>query len=77
MTGRSVGGGNWSPPLEPLTITLILSTENEAFADPNEVARIFAAAAKKVEQGPGTYKLLDINGNSVGKLVVEPEGNES
>lgn len=73
----SVVEGELESLMQPLTITLILSTGNESFQDPNEVARIFAVAAKKVDQGPGTYKLLDTNGNTVGKLVVESEGNES
>lgn len=61
------------------TITITINTDNSVFDDSEggvyEVKRILNAAANRLEQdGMSTstgFKLLDGNGNSVGRLDIE------
>ena len=57
-------------------ITITINTTNDAFGDiPElanyELARIINELAKNIADGKKTEKLLDINGNKVGKVVYE------
>lgn len=52
-------------------LSLTIETGNAAFEDEgleNEVGRILAAAASKVEEAELYFSLRDINGNTVGRL---------
>lgn len=54
-------------------ITITISTGNSAFEDNKEyeVARILRGLADKIEDGREPSKLMDVNGNSAGKVVYE------
>ena len=57
-------------------ITITINTTNDAFGDiPElanyELARIINGLAKDLIDGREPEKLLDINGNAVGKVVYE------
>ena len=57
-------------------VTITINTTNDAFGDtPNlvqyELARIINGLAKDLIDGREPEKLLDINGNKVGKVVYE------
>ena len=57
-------------------VTITINTTNDAFGDtPNlvqyELARIINELAKNIADGKEPEKLLDINGNKVGKVVYE------
>jgi hypothetical protein len=53
-----------------------IKTTNAAFEDSpeTEIARILREWADRIEEGAqGTYKVFDINGNSVGTLYFKEE----
>ena len=57
-------------------VTITINTTNDAFDDiPDlaqyELARIINKLAKDIADGREPEKLLDINGNQVGKVVYE------
>ena len=57
-------------------ITITINTTNDAFGDipelaQYELARIINKLAKDIADGREPEKLLDINGNAVGKVVYE------
>ena len=57
-------------------ITITINTTNDAFGDIPEIAnyelaRIINELEKNIADGKKTEKLLDINGNKVGKVVYE------
>ena len=57
-------------------VTITINTTNDAFGDiPElanyELARIINELAKNIADGREPEKLLDINGNKVGKVVYE------
>ena len=57
-------------------ITITINTTNDAFGDipelaKYELARIINKLAKDIADGREPEKLLDINGNKVGKVVYE------
>ena len=57
-------------------VTITINTTNDAFGDiPDlaqyELARIINKLAKDIADGREPEKLLDINGNAVGKVVYE------
>ena len=57
-------------------ITITINTTNDAFGDipelaQYELARIINKLAKDIADGREPEKLLDINGNKVGKVVYE------
>ena len=56
-------------------ITVTIKTENEAFQDGNgadECARILRLLAEQIDVHGrrGTWKLMDVNGNTVGSVSV-------
>jgi hypothetical protein len=62
-----------------MKITVTITTENDAFdSDPSpEVARIFKRLANDMENlleqpRPHQKKILDLNGNTVGYVVISP-----
>ena len=57
-------------------VTITINTTNDAFGDipelaQYELARIINKLAKDIADGREPEKLLDINGNEVGKVVYE------
>ena len=57
-------------------VTITINTTNDAFGDipelaQYELARIINKLAKDIADGREPEKLLDINGNAVGKVVYE------
>ena len=59
------------------SVKIEFDTANAAFEDYNEIGRVLAKAADKVQDlvysDGGTDSLRDSNGNTVGKVVVVPE----
>lgn len=56
-------------------LTLNIETGNAAFEEAGEafeLARILRKAADKIESGYTEFKLLDSNGNSVGRVDLDP-----
>ena len=65
--------------METMKITMTIDTGNAAFDDAfpeNEVARILNVYAGKIIRlgDPVESVLIDINGNTVGKVEIEREG---
>jgi hypothetical protein len=61
-----------------LKITLTINTENAAFDDheAGEIARILRTEAKQIAGGRlGSGSLLDINGNTIGRVHVAIANN--
>jgi hypothetical protein len=58
---------------QPKTITLTINTENAAFDahECGEIARILRTEARQIAAGRlGSGCLLDINGNTIGRVAV-------
>lgn len=57
------------------TVTIKFNTDNEAFEEDGEVARILKQAASKIpkweEDGVFIASLFDTNGNKVGSVTVD------
>ena len=49
--------------------TITIDTDNAAFDDPGEFARILRTLARRCEEGPITGSILDVNGNRVGEIT--------
>ena len=56
-----------------MKFTITIECDNAAFTDDaaHEVARILREAADKLERGQTEFKLMDYNGNTVGRAKVE------
>lgn len=53
-----------------MKIVIEFNTENAAFCDPYEIDRILTQARGKIGDVGEERKLLDSNGNTVGKVTV-------
>ncbi|MDO8728498.1 MAG: hypothetical protein Q7K26_01255 [bacterium] len=57
---------------------LAITLGNDAFSEnePGEVSRIIREASKIICEGKGSFPLRDINGNTVGKLIISTENDD-
>lgn len=77
--GNRVGEVSEEPKPER-NLRIRLETDNAAFAEdhlPYEAARIIRKAADSLESGRRDFGLMDINGNTVGKVQVVTEPSAS
>ena len=51
-----------------MNITIQINTDNAAFEDGGEVARILSIVAEKIEDGICQFPIHDLNGNKVGQV---------
>jgi hypothetical protein len=54
-----------------MKLTLTITCDNAAFEDDGEVSRILRRAADFLQVTQEGFSLVDINGNTVGKVVIE------
>ena len=61
--------GNYS---NPSNVTIKFRTDNDAFVNgPDEIVRILRKLADDMEKGNDVGIIKDINGNSIGNLIIE------
>ena len=58
-------------------LRITIDTANDAFGDPDEVARILRRAGEHIGTHPGEHLvLLDLNGNTVGEVTYLGESDQ-
>lgn len=55
-----------------MNFTIEINTENDSFADENELPKLLRRVAERVANGESYGKIIDSNGNTVGKFANLP-----
>ena len=51
-----------------LYLVLAIELENAAMQSPSQVANLLVGAADRIEAGESSFRLADLNGNTVGRV---------